>query len=380
MYGYKKRSRSYGPFRRNLRFKSRVRKANQYSGGRYTKGYTPIRRFGRSSRYRRGLGRGPRRVFKRRVFRRFSRRRRGFGGIETLRNKAIGGPVNFNGVESGRLTVSTQGTQYIFGGASNWDYLSNTNPCLLLPHTLVLDIQQSLPVENIGASIPNAQPAAPYYQNPDKFVISRAVVNTTMSNPQNYPINVEATTWVARRHIPAELATLSAQQIITDSFLSAGTQITSLVPGVTLFQAPQWCTMFKCTKKQTCFLRPGEQQSFQLARMRPWFVDMQKFFTKSAVTGTISYSPFYYCYGGVTKIIMFRLWAGVANDATVVTNVSYSAPSVDFATQYHVVAHPIARSVNINLGTLQGDVALDSGLTLRTIGTETDAVITNASV
>lgn len=283
------------------------------------------------------------------------------------------------GCKSGRLQVPLMGAQLITGGTTDWSYLSASNPCILLPWTLVADVADQMPTSNIGYAAINAQPTGAYYQNPDKFYISRAQVQTVVSNPQNYPINIEATTWVCRDHLAGDALMASAAQIFTDGFAACGGSVLSTQPGVTLFQCPQWCRLFKCVKKQFSFLRPGEQQAYSLARMRPLLVDMQRWFTKSSATGAVSTTPIYYGYRGITKIIMFRIWGGVANDSTTKTLVSISAPSIDFATTYKVTCHPVVGSVATNVVTTEGSNNFGTGLTLQTVGTEVDALITNAS-
>lgn len=316
--------------------------------------------------------------------RRFGRRRRGMSRRQLKFGfKATGGPNVFTGVLSGRISVAAQGQQVMQGGSTDWKYLSITNPCILLPVVELIDIWDGLPVQNISSSTINATPGAGTYQNPDRFWISEALTKCSISNPNNYPVNVQAYYFKPRRDVPNQSGYASINTILDASFTSQTVgSVTSTGLSSTPFMAHVFCQMFKCYKVKKTMYGPGEQGTYTLSRKRPLFVDVNRFLTKSAATGAITYNQAYYALRECTKFIVFRIWGGVANDATTKTSVSVDPASIDFITNIRVVAHPVIQSVSTNLIIAESQLTtgkLASGLTLETVGTETDAVVTDAS-
>jgi len=303
----------------------------------------------RRVRGRRGSGRyrKPTRVVRRHHGRRVGRIRKKLR--MGRRRKIRGGKSTYSGVyriheiSVGRLQ-GTAGEDDIFIGNSTSPYGITFGPDegaadaigMLLTPGILMDIWTALDVQIVADTTPNALPASTSYQRPLEYSIDSGKVATTYQNVNNFGHYVHCYYCKPRDHIG------SAVGQTPGNFLSGAASAESIANvnrlGLTLFDFPEFCSLFKVFKQKKVFVGPGESTLFVL-HSGPKKVNMNKYFHQTAQTGAITTQSHYTFLRHFTQFLVLQIHGVIGNDSVTKTpaTVTVGGISADLVTthEYH---------------------------------------------
>lgn len=264
-------------------------------------------------------------------------KRRGRAGYSYRAKISFSAPYNQICLGAGRI-AGTAGSQLLTGGAvadSGWDATATGTPSLLLPVSQINILQSILDVGVLGAPTLNAIPAAANFQRPDRFRLNWAKLETTYQNVNNYGHNVTLYYCKVRRDILNVAAYDTIDEILSNSFVAEGSNITGGMLQATPFMAHMFCSLIKIYHVKKVFVGAGDEMIVRLSHLKPRIFDINRWSLKSAATGAVTYTQEYVAAGGITKFVLYRVQGVVGNDSTTKTSatVTTGAPTFDFKTE-----------------------------------------------